>query len=163
MPRWFLVAIGAALVLGVLGCAGSSRSPFPSECTRVSRVASLPAAGQSVDTVPSDLVPDSVERVSLPQPPNLKGGMQALHEDLDYPSEAEEDEGGVVHVSFIVDKEGTPQNLEVTQGVGYHFNQAALNAIRRQEFEPGTRNGRPICVPMTLPIRFRAGWGTGPQ
>ena len=160
MLRWWTLVIGAVLVGGLTACSGSSRSALPSGCTTVARLASPHTAGQNAEDVPSDLVPDSIEQVSVSKPPQLKGGMQALHEDLEYPSEAEEEEiGGVVHVAFLVDKEGRPQNLKITRGAGYHLNQAALNAVRRQEFEPGTRNGRPICVPMTLPIRFRSGWG----
>ena len=160
MLCWWTLVIGAVLVGGLTACSGSSRSALPSECTRVARLTSSQTAGQKVDELPADLVPDSIEQVSVSKPPQLKGGRQALHDDLEYPSEAEEEEtGGVVHVTFLVDTEGRPQNLKITRGAGYHLNQAALNAVRRQEFEPGTRNGRPICVPMTLPIRFRSGWG----
>ena len=155
MCRCGTFIMAAMLVAGLTACSGSSPSALPAGCTTVARMSSSYASGQPVDDRFSDLVPDSVERVSVPQPPQLKGGLRALQEDIDYPTEAKKNEkGGVVRVSFIVDKDGQPRNLEVARGAGYDLNQAALNAVRRQEFEPGTRNGRPICVPMTLPIRF---------
>jgi TonB family protein len=88
--------------------------------------------------------------------PELVGGMKALQEAVSYPELAKEAgiEGRVI-VQFVVDKDGTVTNPKVTRGVHKLLNEAALQAVKQQEFKPGQQQGEPVKVQMSLPVTFR--------
>jgi len=156
MRRWHLVCIGGFLLIGPVACSGSSSSTVSPDCPNLGPSGAFKISDGTAGEIPPDMVPDSIKQVAAVTPPDLQGGRRALRDDVEYPEEASENRtGGVVHVSFVVDTNGHPQNVEVSRGAGYAFNQAALDAVRRQRFEPATQDGRPVCFPMTLPINFR--------
>jgi TonB family protein len=88
--------------------------------------------------------------------PELVGGMKALQEAVSYPELAKEAgiEGRVI-VQFVVDENGTVTNPEITRGVHKLLNEAALQAVKQQEFKPGQQQGEPVKVQMSLPVTFR--------
>lgn len=88
--------------------------------------------------------------------PELVGGMTALQESVSYPETAKEAgiEGRVI-VQFVVDKNGTVTKPKVTRGVNETLNQAALEAVKQQEFKPGQQDGQPVKVQMSVPVTFR--------
>lgn len=88
--------------------------------------------------------------------PSLIGGTKALYESVEYPAFAKETgiEGRVI-VQFVVDEEGNVQNPTILKGVHKLLNEAAIEAIKKQQFEPGRQRGRPVKVQMELPVYFR--------
>ena len=64
---------------------------------------------------------------------------------------------GTVSVVFLVDTEGRVTNPSVEKSTDPAFERAALEAVRRWRFEPGTRQGRKVQFKMRVPITFRAG------
>lgn len=64
---------------------------------------------------------------------------------------------GTVSVVFVVDTEGRVTNPTVEKSTDQAFERAALEAVRRWRFEPGTRQGRKVQFKMRVPITFRAG------
>lgn len=63
----------------------------------------------------------------------------------------------MVIVQFVVDKQGNVTNAQVLQGIGSGLDQAALEAVKQAEFEPGRQQGEPVPVKMSLPVRFTLG------
>jgi protein TonB len=64
---------------------------------------------------------------------------------------------GTVSVVFLVDTEGRVTNPTVEKSTDPAFERAALEAVRRWRFEPGTRLGHKVQFKMRVPITFRAG------
>jgi TonB family protein len=94
-------------------------------------------------------------------PPELVGGMEALQKSVSYPQMAKEAgiEGRVI-VQFVVDKSGDVTNPKVMRGVHETLNEAALEAVKQQEFKPGQQDGAPVKVQMSVPVTFRLPDGT---
>jgi periplasmic protein TonB len=62
---------------------------------------------------------------------------------------------GVCLISIIVDTHGNPQNPRVVQRLGMGLDEKAIEAIRRYKFKPGTRDGKPVPVLITIEVDFR--------
>ena len=61
---------------------------------------------------------------------------------------------GVVMVSIIVDKNGIPQNVHVTRGVGLGLDEKAVEAVKQYKFKPATENGKPVAVYLNVEVNF---------
>jgi|GEM_PF-1033595 len=61
---------------------------------------------------------------------------------------------GVVTVSLIVDKNGLPQNVHVTKGVGHGLDEKAVEAVKKYRFKPATENGKPVAVFENIEVNF---------
>lgn len=87
--------------------------------------------------------------------PDIVGGQRALYLNLRYPEEARREgiEGRVI-VEFVVDGEGRVHRAEVIKSVHPALDSAAVEAVRRTTFSPGTHQGEEVSVRMHLPIRF---------
>ena len=65
-------------------------------------------------------------------------------------------EGGTVLLRVSVGSDGTPTDIDVTQRSGSRdLDRAAVNAVRKWQFTPATRNGRPVASTVTVPVEFR--------
>jgi periplasmic protein TonB len=62
---------------------------------------------------------------------------------------------GVVIVQAIIDKEGRVTNVKVLKGLGMGLDQAAVDAIKKWQFEPATLHGKPVAVYYNLTVNFR--------
>jgi protein TonB len=62
---------------------------------------------------------------------------------------------GLCLISLIVDAHGNPQNPRVIRALGMGLDEKALDAIRRYKFKPGTKDGKPVAVVMTIEVDFR--------
>ncbi|HEU4538498.1 MAG TPA: energy transducer TonB, partial [Polyangiaceae bacterium] len=73
-----------------------------------------------------------------------------------YPPEAERAglEGSVV-LSLRLDAAGRVEAAEVATGAGHGFDEAAVEAARRFEFEPAKRGGRPVPAKILYRYEFR--------
>ncbi len=138
-----LVAVGLALTLGVVACSDGVAPPASTDDSATTETSSASSENGEVFMVVED-------------PPELIGGMSALQESISYP-EVAKDAGieGRVIVQFIVDPNGNVTNLEVTRGVHEVLDQAALNAVKAQDFRPGRQDGEAVKVQMSLPVTFK--------
>ncbi|MFB6278049.1 MAG: energy transducer TonB [Salinibacter sp.] len=100
--------------------------------------------------------------VAVEESPTLIGGMDSLRAAVEYPDIAEKAgvEGRVI-VQFVVGKDGTVQDPTVIRGVHHLLDEAAIEAVKQQKFEPGRQRGEPVRVQMSLPVTFRLVDGTG--
>jgi periplasmic protein TonB len=62
---------------------------------------------------------------------------------------------GVCLISIIVDAHGNPQNPRVVQRLGMGLDEKAIEAILRYKFKPGTKDGKPVPVLITIEVDFR--------
>ncbi len=72
-----------------------------------------------------------------------------------YPFEARhEGRTGEVAVAFVVDEAGRVLDPQVASSTDPVFNEAALKAVSKWRFEPGTVHGRVVRFRMAVPMRF---------
>jgi len=81
--------------------------------------------------------------------PELIGGMSGIRDRLRYHTE------GRVIVQFVVNKNGTPINLEIIESLRFEADQEALRLVSTSKFDPGRMNRKELCVRMSLPILFK--------
>ena len=63
---------------------------------------------------------------------------------------------GTVILEVLVDTNGLAGEVRVVRSSGYTLlDEAALEAVRRWQFAPGTEGGRPTAMRVKIPIRFR--------
>jgi TonB family protein len=90
------------------------------------------------------------------KPPQLIGGLEALHREVRYPEAAfKAGVEGRVYVQFVVDEQGNPSDLKISKGLPLGCNEAAMSAIRAARFIPGEFKGRKVKVRHTLFVNFR--------
>jgi TonB family protein len=83
---------------------------------------------------------------------------QAVRSKISYPKAApgETLPEGRIFASFVVDTDGTVQDVKTVKGLSPAFDEAVLGAIRQlPRFEPGKQNGKAVAVSFTIPIEFR--------
>ena len=98
------------------------------------------------------------EFVVVEKMPTLKGGLQGLMDEINYPESARK-EGieGKVLVQFSVSKEGSVEGAEVVRGINEALDQEALRVVKQAEFTPGYQKGEKVRVRMTIPIVYKLG------
>jgi|LauGreDrversion4_2_1035121.scaffolds.fasta_scaffold28218_1 TonB family protein len=94
-------------------------------------------------------------------PPSLPGGMSGwnkyLSENLKYPTQARRMgiEGHVI-VVFVINTDGSIQDVEVFKGIGGGCDEEAVKIVKgAPKWNPGMQNGKPVRTRMRLPIRFK--------
>ncbi|MDR8393131.1 TonB family protein [Aliifodinibius sp. S!AR15-10] len=100
--------------------------------------------------------PENEFFVVVEQMPELKGGLQALQQCIQYPEQARKAgiEGRVI-VQFIVDEQGRVDNPTVVRGIGGGADEESLRCVKQMEFEPGKQRGNPVRVQYSLPVTFK--------
>lgn len=88
--------------------------------------------------------------------PQLKGGLEGIMKNVQYPEEARQ-KGieGRVYVQFVVNEAGDVEDAKVIRGIGAGADAEALRVVRQAKFEPGYQHGKPVRVQFSLPIFFR--------
>ena len=96
-------------------------------------------------------------------PAEFPGGVQAMMKyfgsNTKYPSMARRLETeGTVFVQFVVDSDGSIDNVEVVKGIGANCDEEAMRVVSRMpEWKPGRQNGKSVKVRMVVPIKFSLG------
>ena len=77
--------------------------------------------------------------------------------NIQYPEEAREKKiDGMVHITFVVNKQGRIEDKEVMNEAHPLLNQAALEALDGlPSWEPGKVDGRPVKTQFTIPVVFK--------
>ena len=98
--------------------------------------------------------------VVVEQQPEFSGGMAALgqylQKNLHYPAAAQRaNVSGRVFVSFVVNTDGTIQDVQVIKGLGFGTDEEARRVVSRMpNWKPGRQSGRAVRVKFNLPISF---------
>ena len=91
------------------------------------------------------------------------GGMSAfnqfLRKNLKYPSQARRmGIEGKVFLQFVVDKDGSLNDIKVIRGIGAGCDEEAMRVLKKHpKWSPGEQRGRPVRVRMIIPIFFKLG------
>lgn len=104
----------------------------------------------------ADVIFDVVETQPLP-PGGMSGWNEYLSKNLKYPTQARRmGVEGTVIVVFVVNTDGSIQDVEVLRGIGGGCDEEALRVVSSApKWEPGKQRGRPVRTRMRLPIRFK--------
>lgn len=92
--------------------------------------------------------------------PSFPGGEEALLHYLKkntvYPTIAREiGITGTVHVSFVVEKDGSISNITVVKSVESSLDTEAIRVVANMpRWNPGTQRSKPVRVWQTLPVKF---------
>ncbi len=90
--------------------------------------------------VPGIVTPVVIERAAVEYPVNVPEGA------ID----------GLTVLKLVVGTDGLATDISVVSSHGDAFDQAAIDAIRRSKFDPGTLNGDPVPVHIFARVRFFA-------
>lgn len=61
---------------------------------------------------------------------------------------------GTVTLSLIVNKEGSPANVRISQPIGYGLDVKAVQAVQDWKFNPAEKDGQPVAVPIMVEVNF---------
>jgi TonB family protein len=61
---------------------------------------------------------------------------------------------GVSVVQCIVDSHGMPQHVHTVRKLGWGLDEKAIDAVRQYRFKPGTLDGKPVAVAITIEVNF---------
>jgi len=83
--------------------------------------------------------------------------LQYLSTNIRYPSVAREGNlTGIVYISFVVDKNGEIDNIQLVKGIGGGCEEEAIRVIKKMpQWRPGKQNGQSVNVQYMLPVAFR--------
>ena len=88
-----------------------------------------------------------------------KGLNLYLREHIHYPSIAQENgiEGKVI-VQFVIERDGSITQVNVTRGVDPSLDREAVRVVKSMpKWTPGKQNGQAVRVKFTLPVNFKLG------
>jgi TonB family protein len=112
---------------------------------------------QTSKNVPASKTPSSNSGIEVKTGAKaaIVGGLEALQRRLNYPSEARQ-RGieTVVEANVLVTETGKVGKISFDKEYGYGFEEAARRALRQVTFAPGRKNGQPISMFVTIPVRF---------
>lgn len=103
--------------------------------------------------------PARVYELSEVEAPPRPSNVQELRAALDSRYPAEKRAAGVgarVQVEFVVDTEGVPGAVRVTQSTDPAFDSATVGGVARLRFTPATLAGQPVAVRVEMPITWTA-------
>lgn len=95
--------------------------------------------------------------------PEFQGGEAAMakwiQENVEYPQMSiEMGETGTVYVEFVVNKNGSIEQVRVVRGVSDALDAEAKRVVKKMpKWKPGEQAGKPVRVRYTIPINFRLG------
>ena len=77
-----------------------------------------------------------------------------------YPEKARQNrKEGTVTLGLTVSKDGCVRGVHVVNGVDKEIDQAAVDAVSLWKFDPGTYQGNPVDVDLTVTVNFRLNTG----
>lgn len=111
--------------------------------------------------VPASPVQDKpYDFVSVEQVPNFPGGIKEFYkylgENIKYPKEAADKKvEGKVFMQFVVEKDGSLNQIKVISGPGSGTNEEAVRVLKGSpKWNPGKMKGKPVRVMYHIPVSF---------
>ncbi|MEX1001481.1 MAG: energy transducer TonB [Crocinitomicaceae bacterium] len=95
--------------------------------------------------------------------PEFPGGeaamMEWIRDHIEYPPlSIEMGEQGIVYVQFVVNKDGSIEQVRIMRGVSDPLDSEAKRVVKAMpKWKPGEQAGKKVRVRYTLPIHFRLG------
>jgi protein TonB len=116
-----------------------------------------PSKGTVVEAAPE---PEKIFTV-VEQQPEFPGGQSEMYKFLQknmrYPSAASRaNVSGRVFMSFVVNVDGSIQDVSVLKGLGFGCDEEAMRVVKAMpKWKPGKQSGRAVRVKYNLPINFQ--------
>ena len=92
--------------------------------------------------------------------PEPVGGMSSFRQwvanNLIYPKAAiDAGAKGTILVSFIVEADGSLQNIKTLNDIGFGTSESAINTLKKaKKWKPGIQDGKPVAVEYSFPIKL---------
>ncbi|TGE05501.1 energy transducer TonB [Hymenobacter fodinae] len=105
-----------------------------------------------VPATPAEKIYSSVEQM-----PQYGAGPADINKLVRYPAQAQSRQTeGVVFASFVIDETGRVINPRIVKGIGDGCDEEVVRVLQQTSghWQPGVREGQPVKVRLTLPIRF---------
>jgi periplasmic protein TonB len=137
-------------------------------------ISSISTEGLETDLlIPPTVAPEITKKIDLDEPdegkvfvaveqqPQFPDGDKALYrflsENIHYPQAAARvNVSGKVYVKFVVEKDGSIGNVEVTKGIGFGCDEEAVRVIKLMpKWTPGKQNGKAVRVYYNMPVVYR--------
>jgi len=124
------------------------------------------AMDEEIEEVPDD-EPEEIEEEPIADfaevEPAFPGGegamMEWIQKNIEYPQLAVEmGEQGIVYVQFVVNRDGSIEQVKIVRGVSDALDDEAKKVVKRMpKWTPGEQAGKKVRCRFTLPIHFRLG------
>lgn len=89
--------------------------------------------------------------------PAIIGGLEALYQQLRYPSNSSQQTSNIaLEANILVNSNGKVEQISFDEDQYPEYKEAAREAIYAVKFVPGKRNGEAIDMYITIPIQFNA-------
>jgi TonB family protein len=62
---------------------------------------------------------------------------------------------GTTVLTVVVNKQGTPEHIEVAKPIGVGLDDAAVETVSNWRFQPATLRGQPVAVIVSVEVAFR--------
>lgn len=117
-------------------------------------------SGQQDSTISQEPWQPAQPVEKMPSFPGGTGEMyKFIYSEMRYPPEAKRLKvSGQVITEFLVNADGSIQDIVVKRGPGYGLDEEAIRVItvmqEKIKWIPGMHNGKPIAVKFTLPLKF---------
>jgi protein TonB len=125
----------------------------------------------TLDEEPEEIIIDKPDEAIVDEPildiaevePSFPGGPAAMtawiQKEVKYPELASEmGEQGIVYVKFVVNKDGSIEQVSIRKGVSDALDKEAIRVVKAMpKWAPGEQAGKPVRVSFTLPISFKLG------
>ena len=115
---------------------------------------------ESLSTLGDKPENDSIYQI-VDEMPQYPGGEKAMMEyvakNVKYPQEAKDKEiQGRVFVSFVIEKDGSVNEVKVLRSIGGGCDEEAVRVIKGMpKWKPGKQEGKPVRVSYMMPINFK--------
>jgi bla regulator protein blaR1 len=142
-PKRIAATLAAAVPATILAAAGA--------------VWLFPIASPAQDP-PKREAPPQPSRRAEPQNENGESRPPSVISRIEpaYPQEAKDEKvQGKVILHTTIDETGKATNFEVVDTPGAGLEQAAIDAVSQWAFRPGTKDGRPVSVQVTIEVNFQ--------
>ena len=116
-----------------------------------------PSKGTVVEAAP---VEEKVFTI-VEQQPAFPGGVAEMYKylskNMKYPPQASRANiSGKVHLTFVVNTDGSIQDVQVVKGLGFGCDEEAKRVVQSMpKWNPGKQSGRPVRVKFNLPVTFQ--------
>ena len=108
------------------------------------------------------IVPDTDESinttVTVDKLPEFPGGLNALYSDIGNKFESlEVEETVTVHLSFVVEKDGSMTDIKVLRSATPSVDREAIRVLKsiRTKWKPGMKNGQRVRTLYRIPIKVK--------
>jgi len=90
-------------------------------------------------------------------PKGNAGLMEYMQSEIKYPKRAKSNNiQGTVYIYFEIDKQGYVRNIKTLRFIKLGLTEEAIKAIAYMpKWKPGTKNGKPVSVKFTYPVKFK--------